>query len=866
MTTRSKECWAYLKQTVVKDESSQSSESQQQSDSQNAPSPLTIRRQLFQLSKHNIQVGRLQGDIKLNLPVISSKHCMLTYDADENRMTVKDTSTNGTFVNGELIGRNKTQEVFFGDNIRFGKNTNANPKKKRKNKKKAPQRSVKVPTFLIENPSDNQQNDDNADISGLSPIAKSSSQINVMDNDLDENLNHFEISFIGGKQRGKKRDVGSISPSVDDGDAAAKSNKKRRNISQDYENTVNESSTSKGSSIIVKPSNNDSTANISSTNINNISSIRESNRKLQKSNEELRQNARNANSKISALETSIVELKSKLSHTSEMMEESKTSISACNVKITKELEIAQSTSSKLELENTSLTQQNEELTKKNVAMEQQLNNALKSKNETSSTVELANKDNVKLKEELDELKTRFTKLQEINANLLVTQEKQEKDLCKRKSDMIDLETTLEDTREKRSVLERKNVELNCQLEALQEKFIQTSSEMGNLQEELASINATNDENKTQKETAESELLKVEDERNQLKLQLDNIKNKEALEKTEKDHLTASNKRYQEANENLRKQLEAIRETHGATVNQLSEMTNKYSANEKRIETMNTEMSDKTTGMQKILASVNEKYEVSNNSNKELKALNEKIEKELIDVRNKHQNTIEQWNSAKEQLDVERSRIVDTFQSLKTASNFFEQGITAMHAAKLVTEPSQLYSLASSSGSNNDSQEDLANSSPTHINNNGNDSTVMTPILNGNTQQQLTQLQQSSIQATQQADDDEEEEEEEEEEVVDDNDLTTIEEAGEFTSPPPVVKVNTAKTPTDVNQNENIDNVTLMNIDKEDNEDNNKNDNIVDESVDESSIDINIDQSSMNQQHVYQSYDNGDNDGDNDGDE
>ena len=52
MTTRSKECWAYLKQTVVKDESSQSSESQQQSDSQNAPSPLTIRRQLFQLSKH----------------------------------------------------------------------------------------------------------------------------------------------------------------------------------------------------------------------------------------------------------------------------------------------------------------------------------------------------------------------------------------------------------------------------------------------------------------------------------------------------------------------------------------------------------------------------------------------------------------------------------------------------------------------------------------------------------------------------------------------------------------------------------------------------------------------------------------------
>ena len=111
MATRSKECWAYLKQNVVKDGSSQSSESQQQSDSQNARS-LTIRRQLFQLSKHNIQVGRLQGDIKLNLPVISSKHCMLTYDADENRTDVKDTSTNGTFINGELIGRTKRKKCF----------------------------------------------------------------------------------------------------------------------------------------------------------------------------------------------------------------------------------------------------------------------------------------------------------------------------------------------------------------------------------------------------------------------------------------------------------------------------------------------------------------------------------------------------------------------------------------------------------------------------------------------------------------------------------------------------------------------------------------------------------------------------------
>ena len=53
---------------------------------------------------------------------------------------------------------------------------------------------------------------------------------------------------------------------------------------------------------------------------------------------------------------------------------------------------------------------------------------------------------------------------------------------------------------------------------------------------------------------------------------------------------------------------------------------------------------------------------------------------MIDLQNKHQNTLGQWNSAKEQLDVERSRIVDAFQSLKTATSFFEKGINAVHAA------------------------------------------------------------------------------------------------------------------------------------------------------------------------------------------
>ena len=73
-----------------------------------------------------------------------------------------------------------------------------------------------------------------------------------------------------------------------------------------------------------------------------------------------------------------------------------------------------------------------------------------------------------------------------------------------------------------------------------------------------------------------------------------------------------------------------------------------------------------------LLSLREKHDSIAASNNELRTQNETFEKDLIDLQNKHQNTLGQWNSAKEQLDVERSRIVDAFQSLKTATSFLRR--------------------------------------------------------------------------------------------------------------------------------------------------------------------------------------------------
>ena len=242
---------------------------------------------------------------------------------------------------------------------------------------------------------------------GLSPIAKSSSQLSTN----CENFDDFEVSFIGDRKRN----------SENSGDA----NGKRRKLSNDFECPHHDTSngTDKINSSSVNRSNISADVSTSSGVGGNITSIRESNRKLQKSNEELRQQLQSSNTKL-ALQTSIVDLKSQLSRAHEM-HQNKTSAEANQ--FSEEIQEAKSLNEKLEVANTKLKQEKEELAAEVLRLKQKLDNAIKSKSETNSTVELANQDNMKLKEELDSLKVQVANLQATKANLSVTVERKDKD-------------------------------------------------------------------------------------------------------------------------------------------------------------------------------------------------------------------------------------------------------------------------------------------------------------------------------------------------------------------------------------------------------------------------------------------------------
>ena len=745
---KDKACWAYLKQTVVKDENSQSNTSQNH---ESEPSPLTIKRQLFQLSKTVVYIGRVQGDIKLNLPVISSKHCTLMFNPATNKVVLKDTSTNGTFVNGILVGKNKTCEVNYNDKIRFGKNSKA------KNTKKISQKPVKVPTFvLLKVPATTKEkggpdDEDSKHDLGLSPIAKSSSQLSPN----CENFDDFEVSFIGDRKRENENtgDVNSYS--------------KRRKLSNDFECPQHD--TSNGTDKITSVSGNNISADISTAGSvgTSITSIRESNRKLQKSNEELREQLQSCNTKIGSLQTAIVDLKSQLSSAQEIVQQSKTSAEANE--FSDEIQKAKSLNEKLESENSELKQQKGELAAEVLRLEQKLDNAIKSKSETNSTFKLANQDNLKLKEELDHLKVEVAKLQETKANLSVIVERKEKDATTMKADIMNLENKLEESREKRGSLESKNEELAAKTESLEERLLQQSVELNDAQSKLKEATSSLDTLKTSKETIEKKLVEVEERGNELQVEIEGLKSKEKIEQTEKDNLLASNRRYQEANDSLRKDLEAIREENDTVVIKLREMTSKYDANEKQLGEMEQKTKESMNELQQQLSSLREKHDALATSNKELRTQNEAFEKDVIDLQNKHQNTLGQWNSAKEQLDVERSRIVDAFQSLKTATSFFEKGINAVHAARLVTEPSQVNSLSSNDESKNDQGAYFGVEEATQQDAEAQSNNIM---------HSSKSPQPQNVPATQQAVDDEDEENECREDV----NMTTIAEGVEFLSP------------------------------------------------------------------------------------
>ena len=149
----------------------------------------------------------------MNLPVISSKHCTLMFNPDTNKIVLKDTSTNGTFVNGTLIGKNKTHEIQYNDKIRFGK---AQRQKIRKKWAKAGQSpniyAIKVPTTT--------KNRDQTTRTAKTTwdLALSPKVLAIEPN--CEKFDDFEVSFIGDRKRKREH-----------GDA----NSKRRKLSNDFE-------------------------------------------------------------------------------------------------------------------------------------------------------------------------------------------------------------------------------------------------------------------------------------------------------------------------------------------------------------------------------------------------------------------------------------------------------------------------------------------------------------------------------------------------------------------------------------------------------------------------------------------------------
>ena len=68
----------------------------------------------------NTVIGRgSQCTFKLKNPKISSKHCTITWDG-EDYATITDTSSNGTFINGKAIGKDKSAVLRDGNEVALG--------------------------------------------------------------------------------------------------------------------------------------------------------------------------------------------------------------------------------------------------------------------------------------------------------------------------------------------------------------------------------------------------------------------------------------------------------------------------------------------------------------------------------------------------------------------------------------------------------------------------------------------------------------------------------------------------------------------------------------------------------------------------
>ena len=80
--------------------------------------PTRIANKEVLVDKHQYLLGRHKKcDYRLNDPRVSAKHCLVFRNAASQKVYLKDLSSNGTFVNGILIGKDKAVALNGGERI-----------------------------------------------------------------------------------------------------------------------------------------------------------------------------------------------------------------------------------------------------------------------------------------------------------------------------------------------------------------------------------------------------------------------------------------------------------------------------------------------------------------------------------------------------------------------------------------------------------------------------------------------------------------------------------------------------------------------------------------------------------------------------
>ena len=264
----------------------------------------------FVFSKPVITVGRQKVcDIVFQLPVISGRHCSFHFKRDSgNKVSLKDVSTNGTFVNGELIGKGKLRTLKFGDKIRFGKSTKVQHGADRG-------KDILVDVYQLCKP--------------LVPFVPVSAPVNFDPRDArtgsmgepsNSMLDHEsvtalcesgeEISFIGSHSNHHIRttDGSLVISSSRKGENGNLSKKRPSPRFQSPLMCDNPSKRRKGLGALSPDNSTSSVERFHTSSHDDLSGLRSSNRKLQISNDDLRQSLSEQTTKVGNLEKTILEL------------------------------------------------------------------------------------------------------------------------------------------------------------------------------------------------------------------------------------------------------------------------------------------------------------------------------------------------------------------------------------------------------------------------------------------------------------------------------------------------------------------------------------------------------------------------------